>query len=307
MEHKKIFSDIIKSVFDAEVLEYSQLGGGAAGGIIYKLEFDKNPFVAVIKTADNKSMLKEECDYIRYIQKHADIKLPEIYSDFTVDGEYFVVMEYFDGVNCLSEYVLEASEENRQKVADQIADNIIKLQAVKGEKFGDLFSPEFENWNDFYKPFVKAVLNEADGLYKEGYITQHILEALHKAFDFYDIIFGDFSGKPTIIHGDYWAENIIVNENYELIGVLDPFNSMWGDSEYELFALNAMHNGKIPVLEAFMSKQAVSEKFMVKNYFYFLFSETFWVTKLHHDNVAYLNEIIANLNTEMIKIGLINN
>lgn len=297
-------SEIIKITFDAELTDYYQLGGGVAGGIVYKVSIDKPPFVAAIKTAKNKELLEKECKYIRYIQKYADIKLPRIYSDVISGDEYFVVMEYFDGFNCLSDFVLEASEENRKKVAEEIADNIIKLQAVKGEKFGDLLSPEYESWNDYYKTFVKKVLTEAEILQQEGYITEHILCYLRKAYENYEEIFAEPVGIPTIIHGDYWAGNIIVNESYELVGVVDPFNSIWGDSEYELFALNAVHNGKIPVLEAFMSKQTISRNFMLKNYFYLLFSEVCWVTKLHHDNNDYLNEIIGKLDTEMKKAGI---
>lgn len=302
---KSRLSEIIKALFGAELTEYVQLGGGAAGGIIYKVSFDKPPFVAAVKTTKDKALLENECKYIRYIQQYTDIKLPEIYGDTVSGNEYYVVMEYFDGVNCLSDFVLEGSEENRKKVAEEIADNIIKLQAVKGEKFGSLLSPQYESWNDYYKPFAERVLKEAEALYADGYITEYILGYLHMAFQKYDEIFDEPVGKPTIIHGDYWAANILVNKNYELIGVLDPFNCMWGDSEYELFALNAAHNGRIPVLEAFMSKRLVSRKFMIKNYFYFLFSETYWITKLHHDNNDYLNEIIGRLDAEMKKAGMI--
>lgn len=305
MELKKVLSQIIKAAFDADLIEYCQIGGGVAGGMVYRVKLNKKPFVVAVKTTKDKELLKKECEYIRYIQQYADIKLPEIYYDLTVDDEYFVVMKHFDGVNCLSDYVLEASEENRKKVAREIADNIIKLQAVKGEKYGDLLSPEFENWHDYYRPFAKSVVSEAEELQKQGYITKHILDYLYKAYENYDAIFDEPVGKPTIIHGDYWAANILVNKNYEIVGVLDPFNSMWGDSEYELFALNAAHNGKIPVLEAFMSRQSVSQKFMLKNYFYFFFSEVYWVVKLHHDNNEYLNEIIRNLDAEMKRFKII--
>ncbi len=305
MEIKKALSGVVKAAFDAQLTEFSQIGGGVAGGMVYRTVLDKSPFVVAIKTTKDKDLLEKECKYIKYIQQYADIKLPEIYFDTTIDNQYFVVMEYFDGVNCLSDYVLEASEENRKKVAGEIADNIIKLQSVKGEKYGDLLSPEFDDWHDYYKPFVKMVKREADVLQKEGYITKHILDYVNKAYENYDVIFDEPVSKPTIIHGDYWAGNLIVNKDFELIGVLDPFNSIWGDSEYELFALNAVHNGKIPILEAYMSKQSVSEKFMLKNYFYLLFSETFWVTKLHHDNIAYLNEIIDKLDTEIKKSDIL--
>ena len=305
MELKKALSGVVKAAFDAQLTEFSQIGGGVAGGMVYRTVLDKSPFVVAIKTTKDKDLLEKECKYIKYIQQYTDIKLPEIYFDTTIDNQYFVVMEYFDAVNCLSDFVLEASEENRQKVAQQIADNIIKLQSVKGEKYGDLLSPEFDNWHDYYKPFVKTVKREADVLQKEGYITKHILDYVNKAYENYDVIFDEPVSKPTIIHGDYWAANILVNKNYELAGVLDPFNCMWGDSEYELFALNAAHNGKIPVLEAFLAKQTVSRKFMLKNYFYFLFSEVYWVTKLHHDNNDYLNEIISNLDAEMKRFNII--
>lgn len=289
----------IHKAFEAKIIACDKVGGGMAGGIVYKLTIDKSPYVLAVKTTDKSTLLKEECSYIQYINRLVDIKLPKIYYEYYCDDINFVIMEYFDGVNCASDFLLNAPLNIRLNVANQIAENIIKLQQIKGEKYGDLLNPTYCNWHEYYKPFAKNLIDEAIILEKDGYITKHILNTLQELYQKYDKIFDEPISKPTMIHGDYWAQNIIIDKNYKLIGVVDPFNCMWADSEYELFALNALYGDKLPVLQAFLAKEKVSKKFFLKNSFYLLFSETYFVVKLHHDNVAYLNDIIKELNKQL--------
>lgn len=290
--------------FGAEMISYESVGGGASG-YVYHVRIDQPPYDLAVKTAKHAELLKKECDAMQYISSLADIKLPRIFYESFEGENCYIIMEYFDGVDCADNYLLCAPRKIRLNVADQIADNIIKLQQVKGEKFGDLFCPVFDDWHDYYHPFVAKIIAESEKLVKEGILTQKILDAIKTGEKHYDEIFDEPISRPTLIHGDYWAKNIMIDRDYRLIGVVDPFNSMWADSEYELFALNAVYGKKLPVLESFLSKVRVSEKFFLKNSFYFLVSETYWVCQLHHDNVKYLMQIIREFRKQLKQFGIV--
>ncbi len=288
---------IIKTIEDkmnVKVLNFVNIGKGGTSNV-YMAELKKSPFKVAIKVANKDiDLLLKESEYIKYISSRIDIKLPIIYLEHYEKSIGFVVMEHFNGHNCGSNYVLNASLEHRQKVAKQIADNILSLQKIKGENFGDLLNPESESWEEYYYKFVEKVAHKSKGLFEDGLLTKEIFETIKNAKDAFWTIFNKPVKEPTMIHGDYWAENNIVDDNFNLIGVVDPFNCMWADPEYELFALNAIHGDRLDVLGEYLKEQKVSENFNIKNCFYLLFSETYFVVKLRHDNIDYLTEITRN-------------
>ena len=299
-----ILRPIIKDLFDCNIISCQQIGCGFAGGVVYKLNIDKEPYFVAVKTAKNAELLQKEYEYIKYINERVCAKLPKIYYVDKTQTFGYLVMEYFDGVNCSDEYVLKASKKNRMYLAQQIADNLIELHSIKGDKYGLLTNPQYDNWHDYYRPFVDKVVKDAYQLAKQGYITHKIYKTVKLGADKYEEIFSEPISCPTMVHGDYWAQNLIVNKNYQLIGVVDPFNSMWADSEYELFAVNAVYGKKLPVLESYLTKVKVSEKFWLKNSFYWLVSETNWVTILHHDNIRYLNFLVKQFLKQLKIYGL---
>lgn len=277
--------------FGASSIAVEPIGAGASGDV-FKVRIDKPPFlVAVKRSKGNTTLLKKEWQEITYLSNLADIKLPKIYHYAENGGDSYMLMEYIAGKNCADPFVLRAPKKVRLDIAAQIADNICRLQAVKGEKYGDLRNPIYDDWHAYYRPFAESVARAAVQLKEQGLLNQKLLRALQTGVRLYDKIFDEPVSAPTPVHGDYWAQNIMVDSQYKLVGVVDPFSCMWADSEYELFALNAVYGKKLPVLEAFLKKMPVSNKFFLKNSFYLLFSETYWVCKLHHNNMGYLKKI----------------
>lgn len=295
---------VVNEIFHANLESLDYVGGGMAGGNVYKAVIDTAPYTLAVKTAKHADMLHEECFYIKYISQRVDIKLPKIYAEHVDDECNFMIMEYFDGYNCASDYLINSSRKNRLKVAAQLADNVIKLQEIKGDKYGELDNPIYDSWHDYYRPFVDMVQREAEILLKGGYIKRAVMSAIKLGVSKYDMIFDEPISPPTMIHGDYWAQNVMIDKDYNLIGVVDPFNCMWADSEYELFALNAVYGKKLPVLEAYLARKAVSTKFMLKNQFYILMSEVYWVVKLHHDNNNYLKVLVREFYKQLKAFGL---
>lgn len=301
---ENILKPVILDIFSADIVDCIVIGGGAAGGIVYKLTINKPPYYLAVKTANNGELISKEIASIRYISKLVNIKLPKVYYECYNDNINYVVMEYFDGVNCADKFLIDAPIKVRLNVAKQIADNITVLQNIKGDKYGDLLNPCYDNWHDYYYPFVQKMAKETENLYKANILDKNVVNAVKTGIKHYDFIFSEPISKPTLIHGDYWAQNIIIDKNYNLIGVVDPFNSMWADAEYELFALNAVYGDKLPVLEAFLTKTTVSNKFLLKSYFYYLISEIYWVTQLHHDNNDFLTNIVKHFNIQLAKYNL---
>ncbi|MEG1536226.1 MAG: fructosamine kinase family protein [Clostridia bacterium] len=288
----------VSELFSAKIEKIESVGSGISGNIS-KVTIDKPPYVLAVKVAKDGVLLRKESDWIEFIYKKVDIKLPRIYATNIEENNNFLLMQYFDGIACSDKKVLRASKKIRANVAMQLADNIARLQQITNDKFGELENPRFDNWLDCYKPFAIDMLAKAPKLVADGVVRQNIVDVMRLAFANFDKIFDGQISAPTLIHGDYWAANTIVDSSFRLIGVVDPFKSMWADGEYELFALNAVFGDKLPVLEAFLSKHSVSKNFAVKNEFYLLFSEFCWVTIMRHDNNKYLSEICKRLVTQL--------
>ena len=54
--------------------------------------------------------------------------------------------------------------------------------------------------------------------------------------------------------------------------VIDPFGSLWADSEYDLYQLNNANGVKLGLLESYASKRRLSENCLQKMAFYELFN-----------------------------------
>lgn len=113
-------------------------------------------------------------------------------------------------------------------------------------------------------------------------------------------------GEPTLIHGDYWQPNFIADKNtYELLGVIDPFNIMWAEAEYELFTLTVGGSQELRLYENYKSKVSTGKYCDLKVEMYALYNELLWHKKLGTFNNDYLiyraNRLIKQLKKNNLK------
>ena len=119
-------------------------------------------------------------------------------------------------------------------------------------------------------------------------------------------ILRDTDGTPTLIHGDYWQPNFIVNpDTYALVGVIDPFNILWAEPEYELFTLTVGGSKKLKLYENYKSKITPSKYCDLKVELYALYNELLWYKKLGSVTTGYLLYRSRRLISQMKRNGIL--
>lgn len=73
-----------------------------------------------------------------------------------------------------------------------------------------------------------------------------------------------------------------------LNGVIDPFNVMWAEPEYELFTLTVGYGNNLHLYDIYKSKIKTSPSCDVKVELYALFNELLWYKTLGRVGFGYL-------------------
>ena len=143
-------------------------------------------------------------------------------------------------------------------------------------------------------------------MHTENKLDNVVMKAVKLSYENFDKIFEDEIKQPTLIHGDYWMPNFIIDKKTtELLSVVDPFNVMWADPEYELFALTVGFGKKLRLYELYKSKVRTSKYCDVKLEMYALYSELLWYKKLGSITHSYLKMRSKKLIKQLMKNSII--
>lgn len=299
---------IVESEINCKALNCYKTGAGANGSV-YKIAIDIPPYTVAVKSAKNGSMLIKEKEYTEFILSKADIPMPrtlfmKINSD--EDQKSYMGMEFLDGVNANEQKLLLRGRRAKARLRDSVIENLEKLQSVKGDKYGSFDSPEYNNWHDYYRPFSEKVILFAEDEARKGNIIPYVANIMRKAFNNYDKVFSEPISKPTLTHGDFWLPNILVDPtSLRVTGVLDPFNVMWADSDYELFALIAGRGNKYKIYDTYKKLHEISDKCDLKLEYYALFSEMYWYSITHHKFDGFLKLKAKLLKKQLRRFNII--
>lgn len=299
---------IVENELSCKVLNCSKTGAGANGNV-YKITIDIPPYTVAVKSAKNGSLLIKEKAYTDFILSKTDIPMPrtlflKINSD--ENERSYMCMEFLDGVNANDPKLLLRGIKAKAQLRDSVIENLEKLQSVKGDKYGSFDSLEYDDWHDYYRPFSEKVILFAEDEAKKGNIIPYVAGVMRKAFDNYDKVFSEPISKPTLTHGDFWLPNILVDrKSLRVTGVLDPFNVMWADSHYELFALIAGRENKYKIYDTYKKLHNISDKCDLKLEYYALFSEMYWYSITHHKFDDFLKLKARLLNKQLRRFNII--
>lgn len=300
MDLKLIISDI-ENFFHSKVLEYKYISSGANADI-YRIDIAKPPFKVAVKICKLKNLIQNEYETIQFISDRVDCKLPELYY-FKENAEFsYFVMEYFEGTSCDSKDLLFRF--HKRKLSEQIVDNLIKIQTVKNDKFGSINNAVYNTWLDYYSVFADEILAYTESV---DNLNSMVLKAVRLSYAHLEkILSSTQNAVPTLIHGDYWAPNFIIDKGrMELIGVVDPFNVLWAEPEYELFCLTVGAGKALHLYEIYKEKVSVSPFCDLKVELYSLYNELLWQKKGSNVYDGYLVMRSKRLLKQMKKSKLI--
>ena len=192
-------------------------------------------------------------------------------------------MELIEGVEASAKALL--FKRNKKKLANEIVDNLIKIHTVHNDKYGPIDNAVYNSWYEYYSGFAKEIVDFTN----KSEASDRVKKAVNLLYEkLYDII-GDDRDNATLTHGDYWLPNFIIDtKSMSLKGVIDPFNVMWAEPEYELFTLTVGYGTNLHLYDIYKSKVKTTENCDLKVELYALFNELLWYKTLGKVGFDYL-------------------
>lgn len=280
------------------------LSGKGASACVYKVDIEEIPYSIAVKCSDNAELLRQEYQQIKFINDRVDCKLPRLYHfGICRDGSAVMIMAHFDGVSASK---LKKVRKAKESLPNEIVDNLLKIHSVHNEKFGPIDNAVYDTWYDYYSEFADEIYRFVKDSYENGRLRKKVFTAVSLSYEKRKEILRDTDGTPTLIHGDYWQPNFIVNpDTYALVGVIDPFNILWAEPEYELFTLTVGGSKKLKLYENYKSKITPSKYCDLKVELYALYNELLWYKKLGSVSTGYLLYRSRRLITQMKRNGIL--
>ena len=276
--------------------------GKGASGRVYRAVCSENKAIAV-KISEHPELMRQEYEMLSFLKEKTESKIPQVYFFYENENKGVIAMEYVDGTGGADPSLRFSLL--KKHLAESIVDNLLTLQKVKGEKFGPYNNAGYDTWQEYYKSFAEAIYAFSLSKHTENALDSIVMKAVELSYKSFDSIFCEKIYPPTLIHGDYWMPNFIIDKkSMELLSVVDPFNVMWADPEYELFAMTVGYGKKLGLYELYKSKVKVSKHCDMKLEMYALYSELLWYKKLGSIEHSYLKIRAKRLIKEMEKAGI---
>jgi fructosamine-3-kinase len=268
--------DAAKSVLH-ESLQDIQIHSNGAYSQVYKAKYGKNGMEVVIKVYLKTGFMQKEIRQLEELRKFSVAAIPQVYGCVFGDGELtydIFFMEFMPGVPV--RYVAFDNEADREKIANAVVDAHIALHNVINKNgFGELDCETFsQSWETLFR-------NRIDGYYrslstlKESPLSVKARTLIDEAYYSFDNIFNQPVKEARLIHGDFKMKNVLIDpKTLKLTAILDPMDCCYGDREADLFPYTSPHrDAKFGFLENYTSKVTLSDKFLLKNQYYFLWNE----------------------------------
>ena len=201
-----------------------------------------------------------EAQQLNLLSEKTSVKMPKVVFTYEDEKTAILAMTFVEGKNVLNPGFLFMSKKQKQLFANDVIDGMLEWHSVKGEKFGTLANPSYDNWyayyqNELQKPWLDALTR----LFEEGKFSKKKLQLLYDATE----IFNDLPAEttePVLIHSDLNIMNIMADhKTMKLTAFIDPCNSMWADREYDLFQLRNMWGDAYGLYETYKQKCPLSQ------------------------------------------------
>lgn len=225
---EKIFSRKIKSI--------SALGGGCIASVSKIVTDDNRIFVGKEYSGAKGAIIRNEANGLKELGKSGAVRVPSvIYSD-----EKLLITEYI------------GNGEKSRDFYENFGRNFARMHRFSADKYGfyeDNFIgdnpqknlPEFDDWLDFY--FNNRLMYQIKLAEKNRYLTSELKNIFSLLENKISEIITDSGEKPSLLHGDLWGGNYLVDVNGDAC-LIDPA-VYYGNREADL-AMTKLFGGFSP-------------------------------------------------------------
>jgi len=273
------------------------LKGGMINSVL-RLDFDKPPFRAVIKLNqpgdDGPYALDREVGTLRYLHTETQFPCPSVYCEDSSGRNFpfaFLLLECLPGVNMM-QAPLNATD--IAAIDCQLAEILADLHRHERPTFGKLDGPGYGRWSDLFLPRLYEVRSQPEVIQR---LSADILSQVDYGIREAENVLAD-QGLPTLIHGDVWSGNIIVQQHqngWQITGLVDP-GSEYADVEMELAYLECFNQSRPEFMEIYTSQHALRPGYEIRRMMYWLLTYLIHVWLFGDRNYI---ELTANLAAQL--------
>jgi len=225
------------------------------GGMINRVEewqTDGSPpfLVAKISPEKDRRDFFDEFDSLRWYRSQTSFPVPEPYA--CVSGS-----KHFEG-SCLLMQKVKGRNLSRARLTangmlnfqEQLADVLIDLHNHTRRNYGSALQTEGKDrWLDIFAPQIESNFSKM-----KKHFNPHRQDIVCRMLNQLDEWLPEF-GRPTLVHGDVWATNIMIDDASPDVPSITAFldsHARFAEVEYELAYLRVFHTAD----ETFFSRYA---------------------------------------------------
>lgn len=217
-------------------------------------------------------MMAQEPDIHNIVRSQSAIPVAKIYhydrSRSVVDRD-FLIMEKLPG-RALSE-IPQVTCELYDRVLEQIGRMLAQLHRITSNSYGYLGAHHCmdaqPDWPSAFRVMWNRLIDDIVGVdgydEKEAMTLRRLLDQSAEAFD-----------RPvaaSLLHMDIWAQNILVDSQGNVTGIVDWDRALWGDPEIEFAVLDYCGISEPAFWRGYGRQRDLSPEARLRHVFYYLY------------------------------------
>jgi fructosamine-3-kinase len=200
-----------------KIKSFSSLSGGCISDAYKIVTNDNSAFFLKYNSGSSNDMFIKEANGLNELVKANSIRIPEVLS---FNAEYILL-----------EFIQSGSK--RKNFFEEFGRKFAEMHKYTSDSYGfyednyigsnpqnnipDII--EKTSWVNFY--FNKRILYQLQLAERLGNSTSELRKVISRLEEKIDEIIGGSSGKPSLLHGDLWGGNYMVDENGDAV-LIDP-------------------------------------------------------------------------------------
>jgi fructosamine-3-kinase len=269
------------------------------GGMVSQVEewlTDGEPGAIICKCSEEGKgpAARREIECLRWVREHTRFPVPQGYGWVAYDGATYTLMERLAGRHL---GIARLSEAGREALEEQLAMYLAGLHEHRGEGYGYLGgSEQTATWQEHFAPRLEENYRDAAPRLSAG--ARAAIERLLS--DLPDWL--PECGAPTLVHGDVWENNLIVDDadpdRPRLTGFIDGA-WLYADVESELAYLMALGTWGERLLSRYARYHPLREGFARRCRVYWLNTMLLHLWLFGEQHRARCEELAAEVNRDV--------
>ncbi len=289
-------TDAVRKYMNTAVSDLKFIGGGSNGKAFRGKLPSGEPIVLKAYRIPGSEL--KEAAQLKALAGSTSVKFPEVFFTHSGNDCCLMAMSFIEGKNVLNPSYLLKSKSQKEAFTDAVINGLIEIHSTKGEKYGDILSPTYSSWLEYFKKEkIETGLAGLKNLCDKGKYGKKNYERLCEATEFFYQL-AEEPENPVLIHGDINIMNIMADpKTMRLTGFIDPGSIAWADREYDLFQLRNMWGDSFGLYETYKSRVRTSEYCDFKVAYYGALNEA--CCRLSGGLIMPVWEILCNRNLDI--------